>query len=146
MNQFTLRCNNNDFISIELTDVFGFPKETSHWGGYDAKGIIQMKAGGYSVKSDFYLSTGNIYNFFRQFEKAHKQLEGDAVFETYEKNLTIKMSFSKTGKVEIDGKFQQYHHLNNKLIFELFTDQSYLAATISELSKIVNQYGNSNGI
>ncbi len=49
-------------IELTITEVFGFPDNTSYEGGYDIKGILDIEIGCYKVHcTDFYLATGILY-------------------------------------------------------------------------------------
>ena len=74
---FYIRAENGE-IYLKIDTVFRFPEDTCHWGGYDTQSRIEIKSANYSVKGQVYISTGNIYNFFRQLEDCHKTLKGTA--------------------------------------------------------------------
>lgn len=83
MNGFTIKCKQG-FIRIELQNASGFPKETSHFGGYDAEGIVEIKSGNYYVLGEIWFTTGNVYEFYKQLDKCYRELKGMAVFWNYE--------------------------------------------------------------
>jgi hypothetical protein len=142
--KFTIK-NTDEFITISINEVYGFPIETCHWGGYDTKSTIEIEIGSYNVKSLLYISTGDIYTFYRKLIECHRTLKGEALLESYEKNLRVKMTFNEQGHVNISGYFREYSHSRNELTFEMDTDQSYLNHSISELSMIAGKYGDLQG-
>ena len=55
MNEFVV-IGKQGFIRIELIKAFGFPKDTSHFGGYDAQGITEIKSGNYYVLGELWFN------------------------------------------------------------------------------------------
>lgn len=135
----------NGKIYFKIEDVPDFPTKTDYHGGYDTRSRIEIKSGSYSVKGQIYISTGNIYHFFRQFEHCYKTLKGTATLESYEKNLLITLDFDGLGHVEITGTFNEYHD-QNKLEFGMKTDQTFLADTLNSLKKIYEKFGDDKGV
>jgi membrane-bound lytic murein transglycosylase len=132
-------------IHLKIDTPFDFPDRTCHWGGYDTQSRIEIKSSNYSVKGQVYISTGNIYNFFRQLEECYKTLRGTATLESYEKNLFIKLDFDGLGHAKITGVFNEMHDLN-KLEFEMKTDQTFLVDTLSSLTQIHKKFGDNKGV
>lgn len=56
MNVFTIK-GTQGYIRMELQNASGFPHETSHFGGYDAKGIVEIKSGNYHVLGEIWFTT-----------------------------------------------------------------------------------------
>ena len=145
MNEFKI-AGKQGFIRIELNEVYGFPNQTSHLGGYDVKGKIEIKSGNYYVKgAELWFSTGQVYEFFIQLEKCNHNLKGNATFSESENILKLDLSFNRLGQINIQGHFQELAHQENILQFEIESDQSYLESTIQQLKNIVDHYGNLKG-
>lgn len=144
MEEFTVK-GGGDFIKIELSEVFGFPEETCHWGGYDTRATLVLKIGSYNVKSDFYTSTGEIYNLYVALAKSNKTLTGKVEYSSYEGNLILSLTYNKLGQIMIEGEFREKLHLRNQLSFEFESDQSYISSSLVELEKIVEKYGGMTG-
>jgi hypothetical protein len=144
MEEFELK-GQNGFIIIRINEVFGFPNKTSHFGGYDCILGIDIKVGNYNVKSQFYSTTGELYDFYNKIKECQAELNGLAEFNSYENNLemTAKYSF---GNVAIFGKFQENMTMDNLMEFDFYSDQSYLKNTVEQLNQIVNKYGGMKGI
>jgi hypothetical protein len=134
------------FLSLRIRKVFGYPKETCHWGGYDTQSEIEIKALSYSVKSLICISTGNIYEFYNQFRLCFETLKGKAELLSYEENLKMEMVFDASGHIKILGNFREHSYSITNLQFELFTDQSYLSSMLIELERIYKKYGDQKGI
>jgi hypothetical protein len=147
MNNIMFRIPGQDgFIEIHLDEIFGFPEKTSHFGGYDVKGTVHIKSNGYSIKDNLWFSTGKLYNFYHELSICYDKLEGSAKFISSEANLDFSMFFDKSGFVKINGIYVANYAINNRLEFEIKSDQSYLKESISQLKKIVIKYGDNKGI
>lgn len=144
MEEFELK-GQDSFLIIRINEVFGFPDRTSHFGGYDCIVGIDIKVGGYYVKSKFHSSTGELFDFYQKIKSCQTELNGLSEFDSYEGNLefTVKYTF---GKVVVRGKYQETLTSDNILEFKFDSDQSYLKNTVKELNLIVNKYGGMQGI
>ncbi|MDH5597830.1 MAG: hypothetical protein OEY34_01830 [Cyclobacteriaceae bacterium] len=145
MDNFTIKGSDGS-ITISIDEVFGYPTETCHWGGYDTRSRIDIHVGNYKVVGELYISTGDIFSFYQKLKNCHKNLNGEAYLESYENNLRADLTFDQQGHVKISGFYQEYHHAGNKLTFEIDSDQTYFNQTISELASIVDKYGDMTGI
>jgi hypothetical protein len=145
VNEFKI-AGKQGFIQIELEEVYGFPDETSYLGGYDVKCKIAIKSGNYYVKNaEIWFSTGQVYRFFIELQKCYNELKGSVIFSESENNLQIELKFNRFGQINIQGYFKEVTHQENILHFEFEGEQSYLTATLSQLSNIVDQYGDLKG-
>ena len=64
MEKLSIKGESGNFIEIFYLEVYGFPDNTSHFGGYDVLAKINLKSEGFTINSNFYTSTGEIYTFF----------------------------------------------------------------------------------
>lgn len=136
----------NGFLKIEFFEVFGFPNETCHFGGYDTKSIVEINSGSFKVKSGVYCSTGEIFEFYEQLLKTNEQLKGSAYLRNYEHNLNAEVKYDINGRVTIFGSFREVSEFNNLLEFEFSSDQSYIQQTLIDLKKINLKYGGLKGV
>ncbi len=136
----------NGFLKIEIKEVYGFPDETSHFGGYECRADIEIKIPSYHVKGNFHTSTGEIFQFYEELSKCQIKLKGEVEYQTLENNLEIRVKYNNMGRTEITGKFQQSMGISNCLKFEINSDQSFIKYTVDELETIVNKYGNMTGV
>jgi hypothetical protein len=135
----------NGSIKIELEKVFGYPNQTSHSGGYDTKSRLYLTSRGFSVNSDLWLSTGEIYNFYQSLQEAHAKLSGSTRFTHSEHNLWFTIEYDFTGHILVSGEFRENHEENNLLKFEVSSDQSYIDKALTDLKRIVMKYGDNTG-
>ena len=54
---FYIKGLNNDFIKLEILEIYGFPAETSFRGGYDIKCRLEISCGIYHLLTDNYFSS-----------------------------------------------------------------------------------------
>lgn len=139
MNGFTIK-GNQGFIRIELQNVMNFPKEISHYGGYDTEGVVEIKSGSYYVLGKVWFTTGDVYAFYTQLDKCYRELKGKATFSNYETSLKLEVVCNHFGQVVLQGYFKEKALLENELQFEIESDQSYLSSTLADLRKIVDHY------
>ena len=137
---------NNGYVQIKLTEVYGFPANTSFMGGYDAKGIVEIKSSNYSVCGELWFSTGEIYKFYTILNECYQKLNGKVELLTTEANLNMAVNFEKMGHVRVCGQYKERHDEDNKLIFEIFSDQSYIKETLISLNNFVKKYGGLQGV
>ena len=146
MESLTIKGENNNFIEIIYSEIFGFPLETSHFGGYDVSAKIKIESEGFSVNSTFYTSTGEIFSFFQKIKDCNKLLFGTAKFISYEDNLELNLIYDNLGHVEINGKYRNNSGLENVLNFEFNSDQSFISQFINDFQSTINKYGDNKGI
>jgi len=134
------------FIKLDITEVFGYPNETSYAGGYAAKGILAIKSAGFTAENEHYFTTGELYRFGKALLLCYDKLSGTAVLESTELELALSCEFNKLGHVYIRGKFQPRMDLDNILQFELKTDQTQVIKTLSQLKAVKAVFGDEHGI
>ncbi|AEA43023.1 WapI family immunity protein [Fluviicola taffensis] len=135
-----------DYIKFTYNEVFGFPNETCHWGGYDSQVTLEIKSRNFRVIERFYTSTGELYEFAQRLKIANENIHGVVTFISYEGNLEFTMSYDKLGHVRIKGVFSEQNEFSNELIFEFNSDQSFVNRALEEISVITEKYGGMNGI
>lgn len=135
-----------DYIKFTYNDVFGFPNETCHWGGYDSRVCVEIKSRSFLVNESFYSSTGELYEFAEKLKIANKLIKGVVTFVSYEGNLAFTLTYDKLGHVNVKGRFSEQNEFSNELIFEFNSDQSFIKRTLGEISLITEKYGDMNGI
>jgi len=134
------------FIKITFDEVYGFPDSTCYWGGYDSKAALEISSINVQVKSTFFTSTGEIFEFFQKLKECNSKLTGTATYNSYEHDLSIAASYDELGHVNIVGKFKEQHEFDYELKFEFTSDQSFIKYTVDELELIVDKYGDMKGV
>ena len=145
MSSFEIR-GEDGFIRISIKDVLGFPERTTYSGGYETESTIELKCQTITANGTLWISTGEIYTLFKSLEKCQKSLSENLEFETDEHDLKLQILYEIGGKTRILGEYRPRPDLLTILNFEIPGDQSYLNQTLTELKKIVNKYGDNQGI
>lgn len=132
----------NGKIELTITETLGFPADTSYEGGYDVKGSLDIDIGCYVVRFDDYcFSTGVLRGFMEELEKCYETLRGKAVYKRlWENDFAFTLEMTDSGHAVVNGTFQEDPVMNNKLTFELQTDQTYVKPVISDLRKIIRLF------
>jgi hypothetical protein len=143
MDEFELK-GNGEFLKITIQKVFGFPESTSHSGGYDTKSTIEINSGAFQAKSELWVSTGEIFEFYNALNKANELIQGIVYFVHLEDYLKFTIEYNVNGQVKIKGTFDDFE--SNSLTFEFVSDQSYIQSTLQQLRSITGIYGGMKGI
>ncbi|MCX2738872.1 WapI family immunity protein [Pontibacter anaerobius] len=146
MEEFSIIGDNRNYIKISFQEVYGFPESTCHWGGYEFRATVEIKSGSFTVKSFFWTSTGELYEFYKKLESCNSELKGNVKFVNYEDNLEFAAKYDELGHVNVQGRFNELDELNNELVFEFNSDQSFISSTLEELKPLVLKYGDMKGI
>ena len=146
MDEFVLAGDNNNYLKIKINEIFGFPNETCHFGGYDTKSQIEIKTDGFSVLAQFYISTGEIFEFYKHLSAANYSLTGIVYFRSYEGNLDSQIKYDDTGHISVTGTFSKQNWFGNLLKFDFKSDQTYVHHTLNQLKIITDKYGDMKGI
>ena len=144
MDSFTL-AGSTGSLTLQVEEVYGFPHQTSPFGGYDTRSRLQLRSHGFSVESVVWLSTGEVFSFYQQLRAAHAQLAGVARFASSEKNLCFTLTYLVNGQVCLAGEYQESTEEVNRLRFEIASDQSYLHCALAELAAWAQHYGDEAG-
>ena len=91
-NEFTIQAENGH-IYFKIEKVFGFPNNTSGFGGYDTQSNIEIVSSNYSVSGSLYITTGELFEFYKQLQKCYETLNGTATLKSYEGNLVLNIFF-----------------------------------------------------
>jgi hypothetical protein len=135
-----------DFVHIWLEEVFGFPDKTSHFGGYEARGKVDIHCGRYRVCGSLLFSTGEVWQFYTELLKVYNDLTGQAQFRSSEGNLELMIRFRARGHLNLEGTYQEHNMNKTRLLFEIESDQSYLTQPLTELAQFVAKYGDNRGL
>ncbi|MBF9239602.1 hypothetical protein I2I05_19575 [Hymenobacter sp. BT683] len=144
--KFEILGDNGDHISITFVEVWGFPNTTSFVGGYDVLAAVIIKAGGFQVISNFYTSTGEIYELLKQLVRSNEQLSGVVRYASFEGNLEFTAEYDTLGHVQIKGCFLANDDTENRLIFSIKSDQSFMNLSINQLKLLADKYGDNMGV
>lgn len=132
-------------IYFSIEEVYGFPGQTSAFGGFDTRSSIEIESSNRLIKGSFYITTAELFSFYRQLEECYKTLKGAAVLTNYGGNLKLTVEMDDLGHAKITGFFREKLHEESELRFELQTDQTRLFQPVSGLYDIASVYGDEQG-
>lgn len=72
------------YIKLSLKRVFGFPENTSYFGGYETQSTLEIKSNSFSVLTNLYISTGDIYNFYKELSMCYANVAGIVQLKSYD--------------------------------------------------------------
>jgi hypothetical protein len=133
-------------IKLVIKEVPDFPHSTSPFGGYDASCSVKIKSPNYEVNDLIWITTNDIYEFCHQVQICQEQLCGEAIFDSYEKNLKMQVVYDERGHCIIKGGLERNGEDTYRLIFELTSDQTYINASLKQMQAFVQKYGGATGI
>lgn len=134
-----------DSISLNINEIFGYPSKITYGGGYAAKGMLKICVGSYKVYAEHNFTTGELYNFFCDLQNCYNKIQGKAILTNIDKELSLNILFNKLGQVKVYGEFQELLDVDNKLSFEMDTDQSAILHTLNSLKKVYYTFGDEMG-
>ncbi|KAA9327074.1 hypothetical protein F0P96_17700 [Hymenobacter busanensis] len=144
---FTIEGESNSFLRVTFEEVYGFPRSTSPWGGYEVRARLEIASHKFSVGAEFWLSTGEVFQLYQQLQQCQQALSGSATYASYEHTLSFTAAYNEfTGHVVVTGKFEEQKGRENTVQFEFYTDQSFIQATLTQLREVVDKYGHMEGI
>jgi len=128
-----------NFIRIELIKQSN-PNAELDWDKNWLKGLVKVKAGGFSgeFKADF--MTVDFVSFKNELTKLYDKLNGIATFSTLESQVEIKIVGDGIGHLNAECEVMDYAGIGNKLEFEINFDQTHIPKIINQLEKITNRF------
>jgi hypothetical protein len=148
MEEFTVRTAEGT-LQVTVEEVYGFPDRTSHFGGYDVRGVVTIHLGPYHVDQGcLWFSTGEVWQFYTDLQKAYDDLTGSARFCSSDGQLQFALRLIRGGGT-LEGKYQEKvipEAEATRLYFVARNDQTYLVDTLRELSAFVGTYGDLRGL
>ena len=145
---FEIRGKDNEYIRLEISEIYGFPNETSFRGGYDIKCRLEIASGVYGLATDNYFSsTGALRALYSGLSKCYAELSGKCSYGVFhaENDLTFDISFEQ-GQVAVFGRYQDEDFRNNILCFEFDSDQSYFSQVLADLKNVLKLFDDGHGL
>ena len=138
MEIFSFKGYSGEHITLNLIEVLGYPDTTSYEGGYDIICSLEIKCGCYTVSCDRYFSaSGALYRFQKELIECYKTLEGTAKYALLlENDLIFEVFMESGGKAIIKGDYQECPEKDNKLSFEIETDQTCIKSVIMGIDSL----------
>jgi hypothetical protein len=144
---FEFKGIDDDFVRLTVDEVFGYPKEICYAGGYGAKGRLSIQADGFILEEvEHYFGTGELYDFMKQLETCYADVAGTATLNNTEKELSLECRFDKLGHIKVTGEFTKNTERNNRLYFDIHSDQTQVIAVLDALRHIAALFGDKRGV
>jgi hypothetical protein len=101
---------------------------------------IRVRAGAFRGKFQANFLTSELVDLHAELARLYTQLHGGAAFEPMEGQLNLKFSCDNLGHIHVAGLAMDEAGIGHRLTFSLSFDQTYLAATLQELSEVVRAF------
>jgi hypothetical protein len=98
-----------------------------------------IKAGSFEGKADLYIVAGDLVPFSEQVEALYRTLRGEAVLNTLEGQIDLRLVGDGKGHIKLHGELLDRCGIGNKLSFVIEYDQTLLWQTISALRDVLAQ-------
>ncbi|MEQ2609901.1 WapI family immunity protein [Eubacterium ventriosum] len=143
---FSFKGYNGEHITLNLIEVLGYPDTTSYEGGYDIICTLEIKCGCYTVNCDrYFAASGALYRFQKELIKCYEMLKGNAKYTLFlENDLFFEVFMESGGKANIKGNYQECPDKDNKLLFEIETDQTCLKPVIMGIDRLKRKLNDDN--
>ena len=143
MNQhpfFILGAERGDHVRVEVTGR-AHPEASDFWDGNWVNTRISARAGGFRGGASAFLRTTDFADFREQLHTLHQRLTGEAVFETLEGWLAIRVVGDGRGHMDTRVTLTDEPGVGNKLLFAVpDLDQTHIFDTIAHLCEIEEMY------
>jgi hypothetical protein len=123
-------------------DVLGYEQPASSKDKWDLNWLrveVRVQVVGFCAHKPITVQTGEVADFLADLEKLHAALSGDAVFETMEDELEMKLSGDARGHIHLRGRVGRAGS-PGVLSFNLQFDQSQLQESIREIRKVMKLF------
>jgi hypothetical protein len=98
---------------------------------------ITIRTGGFSGQFKATFLARDMVKFRDELRTIYESLNGNATFETLERQMHLKVTVDKLGHIYVDGELRDEVCISNKLIFHMDFDQTYLGHTVQELNEVI---------
>ncbi len=100
-----------------------------------------ISAGSYKGSISLMVLAPELTEFYSQVSTLYETLIGDAVFNTLEDQLSIRLSGDGIGHIHVEGYIKDEVGVGyNKLVYELSIDQTELKTVANQLRKVLSAY------
>jgi hypothetical protein len=101
---------------------------------------VSVQVGAFSGKFQANFLTSELEELLQGLGTLHQELRGDYIFEPMEGQLVLRASCDNLGHIHITGEAMDQAGIGHRLTFGFSLDQTYLHATLRELSDVVRTF------
>jgi hypothetical protein len=112
----------------------------SDWDANWLACVVEVAAGEFRGRAGGVIRTEEVEHFRQQLAGLHGRLTGEAVFETLEQWVTVRLTGDGRGHIETRGELRDGLVAGNALRFCLQLDGSYLPHILQQLAAAVKEY------
>lgn len=131
--------SNGDFLRVDLIGL-SHPNAQLEFDRRWIKSLVTLKAGGFSGEFKCELRIDDFKNFKGELLVLYDELDGTALFETLEGQLTINIKGDGNGHLEANCSAMDFVGTGNKLDFEISFDQTIILRMVQQLETIANTF------
>jgi hypothetical protein len=101
---------------------------------------IEARLRGFRARFDAFLMTSDFPPFRDALRRLWEDLRGEAVFETLEKQVLLRVRGDGLGHMTVSGQLEDIAGMGNRLSFALELDQTHIAATLRDLDDLLERF------
>jgi hypothetical protein len=101
---------------------------------------VRLVVGGFRGGFDAMFLTVEFFRFHEALVRLHRELRGEARFESLEGQLMLSLLGNGLGRIELKGEARDAVSIGNTLSFEIELDQTQLAHSLSALGDLLAVY------
>jgi hypothetical protein len=128
-----------DFLSFRVLGR-SHPEATDYWDGNWLRigGIVSLGAFQGNVSGD--IRVEELQAFSNSLNHLYETLTGEAIFETLEDWLKIRIWVDKLGQITLSGFVKNGVFDQNRLSFVTYADQTFLSVPIKQIEQAIKQF------
>ena len=139
MKTFSLGANQSENVSFTVL-TYLLPATGEYYDDNWLLCEIAITAGAFRGKFQANFLTSELGGLLRGLTKLHDELRGEYVFEPMEEQLILKVTCDSLGHFVFACVAMDEAGIGHTLSFELSLDQTYLGATLRDLSDVVRAF------
>ena len=118
-----------------------FPDATDYWDANWLVAPVDVVVGGFRASIRAQLRAEELARFRSGLERLYETLEGEALLESIEEWITLRVVCLPTGQLDVEGDVTDSPGIGNRLTFAIDgLDQTYLPPAIAALREIESRY------
>ena len=121
-----------EFFTLTIHDR-NIPEATDYWDGNWLWCTAEVHAGAFDGTLDNMIRTEDLARFLPRLESLYQTQEGEALFDTLEGWLDLRVIAAGRGHIEVRGQMIDDPVGGNELAFRLAIDQTYLPPIIAQI-------------